>query len=51
MLRIQQSPSIPNKDSVCGFAYEAETGRLREVAKSPSLTGYYYGSALEPALA
>ena len=25
------SPFIPNKDSVRGFVYEVETGRLREV--------------------
>src|ERR687898_487277 len=30
--RIQSSPFIPNKDSVRGFVYEIETGRLREVA-------------------
>jgi len=30
--RIQASPFIPNKDSVRGFVYEVETGRLREVA-------------------
>jgi carbonic anhydrase len=29
--RIQTSPFIPNKDSVRGFVYEVETGRLREV--------------------
>jgi carbonic anhydrase len=29
--RIQASPFIPNKDSVRGFVYEVETGRLREV--------------------
>jgi carbonic anhydrase len=29
--RIQSSPFIPNKDSVRGFVYEIETGRLREV--------------------
>lgn len=29
--RIQSSPFIPNKDSVRGFVYEVETGRLREV--------------------
>ena len=29
--RIQNSPFIPNKDSVRGFVYEVETGRLREV--------------------
>ena len=30
--RIQASPFIPNKESVRGFVYEVETGRLREVA-------------------
>jgi carbonic anhydrase len=29
--RIQASPLIPHKDSVRGFIYEVETGRLREV--------------------
>jgi carbonic anhydrase len=29
--RIQTSPFIPHKDSVRGFVYEVETGRLREV--------------------
>ena len=29
--RIQASPFIPYKDSVRGFIYEVETGRLREV--------------------
>ena len=29
--RIQASPFIPSKDSVRGFVYEVETGRLREV--------------------
>jgi len=29
--RIKTSPFIPNKDSVRGFVYEVETGRLREV--------------------
>jgi carbonic anhydrase len=29
--RIKSSPFIPNKDSVRGFVYEVETGRLREV--------------------
>jgi carbonic anhydrase len=32
MARIQASPFIPRKDSVRGFVYEVETGRLREVA-------------------
>ena len=30
--RIQASPFVPNKDSVRGFVYEVETGRLREVS-------------------
>jgi carbonic anhydrase len=30
--RIQHSPFIPHKESVRGFVYEVETGRLREVA-------------------
>jgi carbonic anhydrase len=29
--RIQASPFIPQKDTVRGFVYEVETGRLREV--------------------
>jgi carbonic anhydrase len=29
--RIKASPFIPNKDSIRGFTYEVETGRLREV--------------------
>ncbi len=29
--RIQASPFIPHKESVRGFIYEVETGRLREV--------------------
>lgn len=29
--RIQASPFIPRKDSVRGFVYEVETGKLREV--------------------
>jgi carbonic anhydrase len=29
--RIKASPFIPSKDSVRGFVYEVETGRLREV--------------------
>ena len=31
MARIQASPFIPHKDTVRGFVYEVETGRLREV--------------------
>ncbi len=31
MRRIETSPFIPYKDSVRGFVYEVETGRLREV--------------------
>jgi carbonic anhydrase len=30
--RIKNSPFIPRKDSVRGFVYEVETGRLREVS-------------------
>ena len=30
--RIKTSPFIPNKESVRGFVYEIETGRLREVS-------------------
>ncbi len=29
--RIQHSPFVPHKESVRGFVYEVETGRLREV--------------------
>jgi carbonic anhydrase len=29
--RIESSPFIPHKDSIRGFIYEVETGRLREV--------------------
>ena len=29
--RIKSSPFIPSKDSIRGFVYEVETGRLREV--------------------
>jgi carbonic anhydrase len=29
--RIQASPFVPHKDSVRGFIYEVETGRLREI--------------------
>jgi carbonic anhydrase len=29
--RIKASPFIPRKDSIRGFIYEVETGRLREV--------------------
>ncbi len=30
--RVKASPFVPNKDSVRGFIYEVETGRLREVS-------------------
>ncbi|MCL6439317.1 MAG: carbonic anhydrase [Rubrobacteraceae bacterium] len=30
--RLQASPFIPRKDSIRGFVYEVETGRLREVS-------------------
>ena len=29
--RIQSSPFVPNKDSIRGFVYDVETGRLNEV--------------------
>jgi carbonic anhydrase len=31
MARIKASPFVPHKDSVRGFVYEVETGKLREV--------------------
>jgi len=31
MARIKASPFVPRKDSIRGFVYEVETGRLREV--------------------
>jgi len=34
--RIQASPFIPSKDSVRGFVYEVETGKLREVDAGPA---------------
>jgi carbonic anhydrase len=30
--RIKASPFVPNKDSIRGFVYEVETGKLREVS-------------------
>ena len=30
--RIRESPFVPRTDSVRGFIYEVETGRLREVS-------------------
>ena len=30
--RIEESPFVPRKDSIRGFVYEVETGKLREVA-------------------
>jgi carbonic anhydrase len=32
LARVQASPFIPHKESVRGFVYEVETGRLREVS-------------------
>ena len=32
MARVKASPFIPHKDSVRGFVYEVETGKLREVS-------------------
>jgi carbonic anhydrase len=37
--RIKASPFIPRKDSVRGFVYEVETGRLREVDASNGASG------------
>jgi len=34
--RIKASPFVPRKDSVRGFVYEVETGRLREVDAGPA---------------
>ena len=34
--RIHASPFIPNKDSIRGFVYEVESGRLREVDAGPA---------------
>ena len=34
--RIASSPFLPHKDSIRGFVYEVETGRLREVPEAPS---------------
>ena len=34
--RILASPFIPHKDSVRGFVYEVETGRLREIDAAPT---------------
>src|SRR5215210_5655551 len=34
--RVLASPFIPNKDSIRGFVYEVETGRLREVDAGPA---------------
>src|SRR5918993_3978027 len=34
--RIRASPFIPRKDSIRGFVYEVETGRLREVDAGPA---------------
>jgi carbonic anhydrase len=31
--RIRASPFIPRKESVRGFVYEVETGKLREVSQ------------------
>ena len=47
--RIQASPFIPNKDSIRGFVYEVETGRLREVDAGPSRSRFQRESAEERA--
>jgi carbonic anhydrase len=38
--RIQASPFIPSKDSIRGFVYEVETGRLREVDAGPATSRF-----------
>ena len=43
--RIQASPFIPNKDSVRGFVYEVETGKLREVDADKRAVRFSRGSA------
>ncbi|MEA2311716.1 MAG: carbonic anhydrase [Solirubrobacteraceae bacterium] len=45
--RIQASPFIPAKDSVRGFVYEVETGRLREVASSGAGTRFGRDAGVE----
>ena len=47
--RIQASPFIPNKDSVRGFVYEVETGRLREVDAGPARSRFQREPAEERA--
>jgi carbonic anhydrase len=37
--RIKASPFVPHKDSVRGFIYEVDTGRLREVEEAGPATG------------
>jgi carbonic anhydrase len=44
--RIQASPFIPRKDSVRGFVYEVETGRLREVDAQGASNGGRLANAL-----
>lgn len=34
--RIEADPSIPRKDSIRGFVYEVESGKLREVVARPN---------------
>jgi carbonic anhydrase len=47
--RIQASPFIPIKDSVRGFVYEVETGRLREVDAGPARSRFQREPAEERA--
>ena len=47
--RIQASPFIPRKDSVRGFVYEVETGRLREVEPAPAQSRFRREPAAEHA--
>src|SRR5688500_1818492 len=44
---IQASPFIPLKDSVRGFVYEVESGRLREVDAAPSEARFARGAAVQ----
>ena len=48
LARIHASPFVPRKESVRGFVYEVETGRLREVSERPGeamLMGTVEGAA------
>jgi carbonic anhydrase len=52
LARIHASPFIPRKQSIRGFVYEVETGRLREVSEPAGeamLTGAAEGATARPA--